>query len=865
MKKNTMFYVLVLMFIGSFFVAAAAPGREVINFDKGWRFARLDQAGAEKPGFDDSKWRALNVPHDWAIEGYVKEPALAEAAPEIPVVEGEWMFSKGDDLAWKAPEFDDTGWQTVKLPAKWEDHSKYYDDNVFGWYRREITIPDSMKGKDIIINAGMIDDADETYLNGEFIGATGSFPPNYKSAWNALREYKVKSSLIKYGQKNVIAVRVFDAYGSGGIWASKPEHLLEGPFDRGADSGSGDGYMSGGIGWYRKVFKIDEAYKGKTVSMDFDGIYMNSDVWINGEHLGNHPYGYTGFSYDITPYLKYGNAGNTIAVRVNVKQPCSRWYSGAGIYRHVRMTAVEPLHLARLGTYLTTPEVSEKQARIKLDISVENSGPKETRATVETVIFDGNNSVCARASSEESFGLDGVKKITQEFKVENPALWSPDSPVLYRAATRIISGGRETDSYDTAFGIRYFEFTMDQGFFLNGKHVRIKGVCLHHDLGYIGTAVNKNALERQIRILKEMGCNAIRTSHNPPAPELLEFCDSMGMLVMDEAFDEWKQSKTQYGYGLFFDDWSEKDLTSMLRRDRNHPSIILWSIGNEVLEQWSDDYAAASGIAKKLADICRKEDATRPVTSACNGPDNVIKDGIADQLDILGINYNIGAYSKYKGKKKLFGSETASALSTRGEYNLVENDGEIYPEAKMNSQCSSYDVCKPDWGNSAEESLKAVKNSPWLAGEFVWTGFDYIGEPTPYEWPSCISYFGMTDLCGFPKDRYYISQSQWSDKPMVHILPHWNWQQFKGKKITVNVYSNCDSVELFLNGKSLGEKSFKGTQDIHLSWEVPFAKGTLKASAKNDGKVICEDTVTTSAFAAKIALLDDRETIDADG
>jgi beta-galactosidase len=835
-------------------IFAGTAGREVINFDSGWEFSRFGTDGAQEAGYNDSKWRTLNLPHDWAIEGFVKSGSPDQDMPVLSVVKGQWKFNKGDDLKWKAPDLDDNTWQNVNLPATWEKHSNYTEDNVYGWYRREIIVPENMKGKDVMINVGMIDDADETYLNGVLIGATGSFPPNFKSEWTAIREYKAASKIIKYGQKNVIAVRVYDAYGNGGIYAMRLDHLVEGPFDRGAASGAGGGYMSGGIGWYRKNFKMDDSYKEKRVSIDFDGVYNNSDVWINGKHLGEHPYGYTGFSYNITPFLKYGGEDNLVAVRVNVKQPCSRWYTGAGIYRHVYLTAVSPLHVERQGTYVTTHDITANDAIVKLEVMVENMEPKKDTVSIETVIFDANNSVCARSISGEDIDAGGSKKITQEFIITDPVLWSPDSPVLYRAQTKILTEDRETDSYTTSFGIRYFKFTVDQGFFLNGKHLKIKGVCLHHDLGYIGTAVNRSAIERQIKILKKMGCNAIRTSHNPPAPELLELCDTMGMLVMDEAFDEWTENKVQYGYGNYFKGWSGKDLTEMLRRDRNHPSVILWSIGNEVQEQWWNDHAAASNVAKKLADICHSEDPTRPVTAACSGPDNVMKNGIADQLDITGINYNIYAYAKYKGKKVLLGSETASALSTRGEYNLVESDGEIYPEAKLNSQCSSYDVCKPDWGNTAEESLKAVNNSPWLAGEFVWTGFDYIGEPTPYDWPSCISYFGINDLCGFPKDRFYIYQSQWTDKPMVHILPHWNWPKYKGKKIPVNVYSNCDSVELFLNGRSLGEKSFKETQDLYLSWDVVYIKGSLKAIAKKDGKILCEDEVKTSEFPAKIVL-----------
>jgi beta-galactosidase len=412
------------------------------------------------------------------------------------------------------------------------------------------------------------------------------------------------------------------------------------------------------------------------------------------------------------------------------------------------------------------------------------------------------------------------------------------------------------DASITPFGIRTFEFTVDKGFFLNGKHVTIKGVCEHHDQGSLGAAVHKRAIERQLEILKTMGCNAIRTSHNPPDPALLDLCDRMGFLVMDESFDEWKQSKTMFGYGRFFDEWSERDLTDMIHRDRNHPSIILWSIGNEIPEQ---ENANAYEMSKRLVDICHKEDSTRPVTSACNLAEAADKNGFSKPLDVFGINYQLPLYGMFKGKAKLVGSETASAVSTRGEYNLILENGTPSIKRQLNNQCSSYD------DSTAQSYLKAMKNAPWFAGEFVWTGFDYIGEPSPFPWPSASSYFGMVDLCGFPKDRYYLYQSQWTDKPMVHILPHWNWQGFEGQEIPVWCYSNCESVELFLNGKSIGEKKFSDTKDLHLVWKVPYTAGTLKAIAKYKGKTVCTDEVQTAGAQARIILSPDRIKINADG
>jgi beta-galactosidase len=851
----------VLAILFPVFSIASAQPRTTELFTKAWHFHLGDVQDGQNPSLNDSNWRQLDLPHDWSIEGYSPAETEKNKAPEFQIVKGEWKFKEGDNMLWKDPNLKDVSWQTVKLPANWEQHSNYTQDNVYGWYRRELTIPAGLKGKDIIINVGKIDDADETYFNGVKVGGMGSFPPKYTTAWDILRNYKVPHELIHYGGKNIIAVRVFDGIQGGGIYDAG-ETIIEGPFSSSCPGGSGAGYLNGGIGWYRKEFKLPENIKGKQVFIEFDGVYMNSDVWINGYHLGNRPYGYSSFEYELTNHLKFGGEKNVLAVRADVQQPCSRWYSGAGIYRNVRLIVIGPVHIAHWGTYVTTPEISESEATVHIETKIQNQSASSNQVTLETVIVDDSGNKIAENSSAQTVGADSINIFTQDIKIPKPKLWSLENPNLYNVLSKVYVNNNLVDNIESSFGIRSFKFTADKGFFLNGKHVDIKGVCLHHDLGSLGAAVNKRAIERQLEIMKEMGCNAIRTSHNPPAPELLELCDRMGFLVMDEAFDEWIRNKTMYGYGRFFNDWSKRDLTDMILRDRNHPSIILWSIGNEIPEQ---DNANAYEMSKRLVDICHNEDPTRPVTSACNTPEAAIKSGFSKPLDVLGINYQLPFYQTLRGNMKLFGSETASAVSTRGEYNLVHDGDTLKIIKELNNQCSSYDMNAPSWGNNAEETLKAVKNAPWVAGEFVWTGFDYIGEPSPFSWPSVSSYFGIVDLCGFPKDRYYLYQSQWADKPMVHILPHWNWQGFEGREIPVWCYSNCESVELFLNGKSLGEKKFSDTKDLHLVWNVPYSPGTLEAVAKNNGQIICTDVIKTAGAPAKIIMTPDRKEISADG
>jgi beta-galactosidase len=636
---------------------------------------------------------------------------------------------------------------------------------------------------------------------------------------------------------------------------------MDGPFDKKSPGGAGAGALNGGIGWYRKTFTLPESTAGKRVGVRFDGVYMDSEVWLNGTSLGTQPYGYTSFEYDLTPHLKPG--ANVLALRFNVQQPCSRWYSGAGIYRHVWLTLTDPVHVAPWGTYVITPEITDAAAQVGVRTEVSNEGAAAVQATLTTTILDAGGKQVAAQQTDQALAAGGSHMLEQTLKVANPRRWSTEDPHLYQVVSELRVGERLVDRYTTPLGIRSLQFTADNGFLLNGKRVQIKGVCQHHDLGCLGAAVHRRGIERQLEILKAMGCNAIRTSHNPPTPELLDLCDRMGLLVMDEIFDEWiiPKSGMKYGYKRFFDEWSERDLVSMIRRDRNHPSVILWSIGNEIKEQAAPQGGA---MARRLADICHREDPTRRVTSGVNKMGQAITNGFTKALDVVGMNYFAAEYQKQKGQL-LVASETSSALSTRGEYGLeLRPDGKVQMNMRPNNQCVSYDLDRPDWGLTAEDSLLAIRNAPWVAGEFVWTGFDYIGEPTPYGWPSRSSYFGIIDLAGFPKDRYFLYQSQWSDKPVVHLLPHWNWPGFEGKDIPVWCFTNADSVELFLNGKSLGSRDFKDGKSLHLEWKVPYEPGVLKAVGQRGGQTLT-DEVCTAGEAAKLVVRPDRTQLAADG
>lgn len=675
---------------------------------------------------------------------------------------------------------------------------------------------------------------------------------------------------------------------------------IEGDFSKENPSGTGGGALPGGIGWYRKTFTVPGYKEGEKVYIDFDGAYMNTTVYINGHELGTRPYGYASFSYDITPWLKEGD--NVIAVKVdNSDQPNSRWYSGCGIYRHVWLRKLDAIHVAQWGTYVTTSDITPDSATVNIATTVDNTSATDAEVTLTTRVIDPQGKVAATVTASDNIAAGKSATVNQSARVADPQLWSLDNPALYSVVTDVAVGGKTVDTYQTTTGIRTIEFTADKGFFLNGEQVKINGVCMHHDLGALGAAVNTRAIRRQLEILQEMGVNAYRASHNPPAPEVLALCDSMGILVMDEAFDMWRKRKTERDYARFFDEWHERDLTDLVTRDRNHPSIIMWSIGNEVLEQWSDAAAdtlsleeanlilnfghGADKLAKdgdemsvnsmltaKLADIVKQLDPTRPVTAGMNEPNpgnHLIKSGA---LDIIGLNYHDEWYDdaekNYPGKP-LLGSETVSALMTRGYYKNPSDSIIIAPKRwdipyeDPSFACSAYDNEHVPWGTTHENSLRRMKDDR-VMGQFIWTGFDYIGEPTPYGWPARSSYFGIVDLAGFPKDVYYMYQSEWRpDKTVLHLFPHWNWTP--GQTVDLLAYyNNADEVELFVNGKSQGVRS-KGDGEYHVMWRVPFEPGTIKAVSRKAGKTVAEQVINTAGEPAQIRLTPDRATIAADG
>ncbi len=679
---------------------------------------------------------------------------------------------------------------------------------------------------------------------------------------------------------------------------------IEGEFSEGNPATPGGGALPGGIGWYRKTFNLSESDNGKMVFIDFDGVYQKSEVWINGHYLGFRPYGYSSFEYDLTPFLNF-ESENVLAVKVdNSEQPNSRWYSGSGIYRNVWLVKTGKVFVDHWGTFVTTPEVTSENALVKIETTVKNSTGNSANLKLRTLVYDPSGRKLSQAETNTNpWGKDS-ETFVHEIKVENPQLWSVETPQLYKAVTQVYFNGELTDTYETTFGIRTFNFDAEKGFFLNGEHLKILGVCDHHDLGCLGSAINTRAIQRQLEILKEMGCNSIRTSHNPPAPELLDLCDKMGFIVQDETFDMWRKKKTKYDYSRYFPEWHERDLTDHIMRDRNHPSVMMWSIGNEVLEQWQDvnadtldiqqanlilnfdknvdqslinsnEMSVNSLLTIKLANIVKNLDPTRPVTAACNEVNpwnNLFKSGA---LDLMGFNYHQQKFAdfpkNYPGKKLII-SESTSALMTRGFYQMPSDSMFIWPDSyppsgksygNSEQQCSSYDNCHAPWGSTHEENWKLVKKYDHIAGTYVWTGFDYLGEPTPYGWPSRSSYFGIIDLAGFPKDVYYMYQSEWTDKDVLHIFPHWNWNP--GQMVDVwAYYSNADEVELFLNGKSLGTKSKQG-DELHVVWHVPFEPGTLKAVSRKNGKIVLETEEKTTGEPVQIRLTPDRNEINADG
>ena len=622
-----------------------------------------------------------------------------------------------------------------------------------------------------------------------------------------------------------------------------------------------------GVGWYRRKLHLPADQKGKRVYVEFDGVMSNAQVYLNGRYISGRPYGYSSFSLDLTGLFSFGK-DNVLAVRVENKPEMSRFYTGAGIYRPVRLVCTSSVHVAHWGTYVTTPQISSGKAVVKIETSVENFDEKVDKVRLLTEIYDKEGKCVARTSSVRK-GKEQPLRFVQKCTVSQPSLWSPDTPILYTAVSQVYVEDELCDTYRTDFGFRTLKFDKEKGFFLNGERMKLKGVCLHHDLGPLGAAVNTRAIERQLEMLKEMGCNAIRTSHNPSAVELLDLCDRMGIMVQVEAFDEWKMGKCTNGYNTLFDKWAERDLTDLIHRDRNHPGVIMWSIGNELREQ---DAADGGKVAQFLTDIVHREDPTRPSTAGFNNHWGAITNGLADAVDLVGFNYKHFDYvNKHKEHPEyvLYGSETSSAVSSRGVYKFPVRDN--WEPWYNDYQVSSYDMDYVPWGSAPDTEFAQQDDNDFLLGEFVWTGFDYLGEPSPYGdgAPSRSSYFGIIDLAGLKKDRYYLYQSVWSDQPVLHVMPHWTWPDRIGQEVPVQCYTNYPKVELFVNGVSKGvrtkDASAKFTR-YRMMWDsVKYEPGEIKVVAYDDTGRACEEkTIKTAGQPYQVRLKEDRKQIHAD-
>lgn len=657
---------------------------------------------------------------------------------------------------------------------------------------------------------------------------------------------------------------------------------ITGPFDRKHDlqtvavtqdgettatlkTGRSGGLPYIGTGWYRTSFK---ATPGRMVSILFDGAMSEAKVWVNGKEVGEWPYGYNSFYFDVTPYLNADACENQLVVRLENKPFSSRWYPGAGLYRNVHVIETDSIHVPVWGTHITTPHVGKDFATVKLLTKIENSADRDVRVKTDIISPAGAVVATKTTTGRINHGLP----VEQNFEISNPQLWSPESPVLYVAHTTVSDDrGEIVDSYDTRFGVRSIEVIPERGFFLNGEPRKFQGVCNHHDLGPLGAAINKSALRHQLKLLKDMGCDAIRTSHNMPAPELVELCDEMGFMMMIEPFDEWEIAKCQNGYHRFFYDWAEADMVNMLHNYRNNPSVVMWSIGNEVPTQCSDE---GYKVAKYLQDICHREDPTRPVTCGMDQVSCVLENGFASMIDVPGLNYRTHRYVEaYENLPQgvVLGSETASTVSSRGvyKYPVVVSSTAMYPD----HQSSGYDTESCTWSNIPDVDFALAEDYPWTMGQFVWTGFDYLGEPSPYNtdaWPSHSSLFGIIDLASIPKDRYYLYRSQWNrNDTTLHIVPHWTWPEREGQITPVMVYSSFPEAELFINGKSQGRQKLLSAAEaasstdslallrrFRLMWmDAIYEPGELRVVAYDaDGKPAVEQTVRTAGkpYALKL-------------
>jgi len=805
--------------------------RQKALLDAGWRFHLGDMPGTET-GISVAKWR-------WKADNRAVAGAQEMAAPDLNVDGSDWHDAATEDV--------------------------FHGRRGFVWYRAALgTVP----GPHRALHFENVDDNATVYLNGVKVGSHEGwgepFDVNLDAAW-------------KEGGPNLLAVLVQNTDGPGGIMGpvlleslheevvpemAKPnfsekgwravdlphDFVVDGDYDPKANGSHG--FLPVGVGWYRKTFTLPASDRGERLYLDFDGVYRNSTVWLNGHKLGVHPSGYIGFRYDITPYASIGGK-NVLAVRVDARHPEGWWYEGGGIYRHVWLVKTNPLHVAQWGTSVTAkivgPEDAPNSAEVSLNTTVENHTDAEVKGMVLSQIATPNGVTVAVIASPMTIPAGKSVVVPQNISLSAPTLWSLETPNLYRLTTNVLKDRKTTDSVETPFGIRSFRFDAEKGFFLNGKSIKLKGTCNHQDFAGVGIALPDRLHVFKIEKLKALGSNAYRCSHNPPAPELLDACDRLGMLVMDENRHLGDTYSDHSPRGTPSDNLS--DLRDMILRDRNHPSIIMWSMCNEEGLQGSPEGAR---IFRAMMDMVHRYDTSRPISCAMNGGWG---NGISNVEDLQGCNYNPDGYDDFHRRFPnipAYGSEVGSTVSTRG----------IYANDEAKGYVSAYDLNAPSWAQTCEVTWTALATRPFMAGGFVWTGFDYRGEPTPYAWPCINSHFGIIDTCGFLKDNGFYYKAWWSDAPVVHLFPHWNWPSKEGQEIDVWCHSNCDEVELILNGQSLGKKTMP--RYGHLQWSVKYAPGKLEAKGYKDGKEIASDHVETTGAPAALQLTPDRAEILAD-
>ena len=799
----------------------------------------------------------------------------------VSVTGWRWRVGQpGEETTMTAAALDTTGgdWQTAAPAA-----DVFQGRSGFAWFRTTLPAVAAARGRTVRFDG--VDDNATVYLNGQRLthheGWNDAFEVPLDAAWNAAGPNTlvvlVENTAGGGGITAPVTLGVSTAPGPGGVDPSQPQmsdaawrtvhlphdYVLESAFTPRGDPSHGSLIPTGA--WYRKTFTLPASDKGKALWLDFDGVYRDSKVYLNGVLLGEHPCGYTAFRYDISSAAHYGDR-NVLAVQTNAQKSEGWWYEGGGIYRHVWLNVADPVHVAPWGTFVSTkmaepgPDGAVSPAIVNVKTAVDypadfNGNPA---FTLVARVLDPAGRVVGTATAPADVQA-GQRQVTQQITITRPALWSIETPQRYTLHTEVQQGDRVVDATDTPFGIRTIRFDAAQGFFLNGKPVKIKGTCNHQDFAGVGVAMPDSLLLWRVKKLKEMGSNAYRMSHNPPTSELLDACDKLGMLVMDENRHLGDTENGKASQNTPYQDLHEVE--SMVLRDRNHPSIIMWSMCNEEGIQGTPAAARIFTAMKKVVD---QDDGTRPVTCAMNGGyDSAV--GISSVEDLQGINYNPGAYDRFHQAHPtmpLYGSETASQVSTRGVYTSIPFDRYYGDQTK--GFVSAYDVNAPPWAQTAEDAWKPIADRPYVAGGYIWTGFDYKGEPTPFNWPDINSNFGVMDECGFPKDSYYYYQAVWGDKPIVHVLPHWNWAGKEGQPIDVWAYSNAARVELFLNGASLGAKDMPANG--HLSWSVPYAPGTLEARGfDSTGKVMATDKVETAGAPAGLRLTTDRTALTADG